>query len=62
MARTQNSGGDTLARGGARYTFRQPAVTEEKYNEATQEFDLERFLKGEKTTREVGKKEVTKSR
>lgn len=44
MPATMNSGGDVLARGGVRATFRQPNVSEEKYNEATQDFDLDKFL------------------
>lgn len=59
MARTVNGGGDQLARGAARATFRQPDVTEEKYNEATQEFNLERFLKGDQP-KESGKKEINR--
>jgi hypothetical protein len=47
MGRTMNNGGDVLARGGARATFRQPDVTEKKYNDAVGGFDLARFLKGE---------------
>lgn len=46
MGRTVNGGGDQLARGMARATFRQPNVTEEKYEEAVGEFNLERFLRG----------------
>ena len=46
MGRTVNGGGDQLARGAARATFRQPNVTEEKYEEAVGEFNLERFLRG----------------
>jgi hypothetical protein len=42
--RTQNSGGDSLARGAVRFTFRPPDVSKERYDEATQDFDLEKFL------------------
>lgn len=45
MPSTVNGGGDQLARGAVRVQFRNASgVTEEKYNEATQDFDLERFL------------------
>ena len=58
MAATQNNGGDVLARGGSRATFRQPNVSKEKYAEATEGFDLARFLKGD--SKESGKKEVNR--
>lgn len=45
MGATVNGGGDQLARGATRVQFRNASgVSEEKYNEATQDFDLERFL------------------
>lgn len=45
MGATINGGGDQLARGAVRVQFRNASgVSEEKYNEATQDFDLERFL------------------
>jgi len=45
MGATINGGGDQLARGATRVQFRNASgVTEEKYNEATKGFDLERFL------------------
>jgi hypothetical protein len=44
MMQTRNSGGDVLARGGVRCTFHSPEVSKEKYDEATQDFDLEKFL------------------
>jgi hypothetical protein len=48
MGATVNGGGDQLARGATRVQFRNASgVTEEKYNEATQGFDLKRFLSGE---------------
>jgi hypothetical protein len=47
MGRTENSGGDVLARGGVKATFRQPNVSKEKYEKAVNGFDKERFLKGE---------------
>ena len=47
MGRTQNSGGDVLARGGVKCTFRQPDCTKKQYDKATKGFDKERFLKGE---------------
>jgi hypothetical protein len=58
MGRTENGGGDQLARGGVKATFRQPNVSKKKYQEATSGFDLERFLKGE--TKVEGKKETTR--
>ena len=59
MGRTMNSGGDVLARGGVKATFRQPDVTEKEYNDAVGGFNLERFLKGDKkeVTSEPAKKE-----
>lgn len=42
--RTVNGGGDQLARGATRVTFRNAEVSEEKYNEATKGFNLEKFL------------------
>jgi hypothetical protein len=58
MGRTQNNGGDVLARGGVKATFRQPDVSEEKYDEAVGGFDLARFLKGDKVeASEPAKKE-----
>lgn len=59
MGRTINGGGDQLARGAARVSFRQPDVSEEKYNEATEGFDLERFLKGDKP-KVTGEKEISR--
>jgi len=59
MAATQNNGGDVLARGGSRATFRQPNVSKEKYQEATEGFDLARFLKGDQP-KESGKKEINR--
>jgi hypothetical protein len=45
MGATINGGGDQLARGATRVQFRNASgVSEEKYNEATQDFDLEKFL------------------
>lgn len=41
---TVNNGGDVLARGGVRAQFRSPNVSKEKYDAATQDFDLEKFL------------------
>lgn len=61
MGRTVNGGGDQLARGAARATFRQPDVTEDKYKEATEGFDLARFLKGDQP-KESGLKEISRSR
>jgi len=61
MGRTMNGGGDQLARGAAKATFRQPNVSEKKYDEAVGGFDLERFLKGEPAKAE-GPKEKTRSR
>lgn len=58
MSRTVNGGGDVLARGGSRATFRQPNVTKEKYAEATEGFNLARFLKGDQ--KEAGKKEINR--
>jgi hypothetical protein len=46
MGRTINGGGDQLARGAARATFRQPNVSKKKYQEAVGDFNLERFLRG----------------
>lgn len=41
---TKNSGGDVLARGGSRATFRPPeGVTEEKYNDIFADFDPEAY-------------------
>jgi len=56
-----NGGGDSLARGAARATFRQPDVSEEKYNEAVNGFDSKRFLSGEKE-KVKGKKERNKTK
>jgi hypothetical protein len=48
MPATKNGGGDQLARGATRVQFRGvEGVTEEKYNEAVNGFDLKRFLSGE---------------
>ena len=47
MARTENGGGDILARGGVRATFKQPNVSRKKYDKATKGFDLEKFLAGD---------------
>lgn len=47
MGRTENSGGDVLARGGVKATFRQPNVSKKKYESAVGDFNLQRFLKGE---------------
>jgi len=58
MGRTVNGGGDQLARGAAKATFRQPNVSKEKYEEAVGDFDAERFLKGE--AKVTGKKENTR--
>jgi hypothetical protein len=45
MPASKNGGGDQLARGAVRVQFRSvEGVTEEKYNEATQDFDLEKWL------------------
>jgi hypothetical protein len=45
MGATVNGGGDQLARGAVRVQFRNASgVSEEKYNEATQDFDLDKFL------------------
>jgi len=61
MGATINGGGDQLARGAARATFRQPSVSKKKYNSATQDFNLEEFLKKD-TQKEVrGEKELTTS-
>jgi hypothetical protein len=46
MGRTENSGGDVLARGGVKATFRQPNVSKKKYAEAVNDFNLARFLSG----------------
>jgi hypothetical protein len=54
-----NGGGDVLARGAAKATFRQPDVSEKKYNEAVGDFDSERFLNGGKE-KVTGKKETNK--
>lgn len=44
MPATVNGGGDILARGGVRAQFHPPNVSKKKYDEATQDFDLEKFL------------------
>lgn len=45
MGATVNGGGDQLARGAVRVQFRNASgVSKEKYNEATQDFDLDKFL------------------
>ncbi len=45
MGATVNGGGDQLARGAVRVQFRNASgVTKEKYDEATQDFDLDKFL------------------
>lgn len=62
MGRTMNGGGDQLARGARKVTFRQPDVSEKKYNEATQDFDMEKFMKGEPAKASGPKERVRKSR
>ena len=58
MGATVNGGGDQLARGATRVQFRNASgVTEEKYNEATQDFDLERFL-GKKSDNDTDSKQA----
>lgn len=45
MPSSVNGGGDQLARGAVRVQFRNASgVTEEHYNKATQDFDLDKFL------------------
>jgi hypothetical protein len=44
MMQTVNNGGDVLARGGVRAQFHPPNVSKKKYDAATKDFDLERFL------------------
>lgn len=62
MGRTINGGGDVLARGGVKATFRQPDVTEKEYNDAVNGFDLERFMRGDKPKEGgSGKKERKRS-
>ena len=51
MGATVNGGGDQLARGAVRVQFRNASgVSKEKYNEATQDFDLDKFLGREPAT------------
>jgi hypothetical protein len=58
MGATVNGGGDQLARGAVRVQFRNASgVSEEKYNEATQDFDLERFL-GKKSSSDSSSEEA----
>lgn len=58
MGRTVNNGGDVLARGGVRCTFKSPDVSKEKYEEAVGGFDLQRFLRSE--PKAEGPKEKTR--
>lgn len=45
MPSSVNGGGDQLARGAVRVQFRNASgVSEEHYNKATQDFDLDKFL------------------
>jgi hypothetical protein len=60
MPATINGGGDILARGGARATFRSPNVSKKKYNEATEDFDLKAFLKKDTQAGVRGEKEQTR--
>ena len=61
MARTENGGGDILARGGVRATFKQPTVSRKKYDKATKGFDLAAFLaKDTQKAASTGVKEVNK--
>jgi hypothetical protein len=60
MPATLNGGGDKLASGGVRATFWPPAVSEEKFKEAFQDFDLEAFLKKEPTKMDGRKEKTTK--
>ena len=61
MGRTENSGGDVLARGGVKATFRQPNVSKKKYEEATKGFNLKKFLAGD-TQKWVSEEPVQKER
>jgi hypothetical protein len=54
---TLNNGGDVLARGGVRAQFHPPSVSKEKYDAATQDFDLEKFLGKKKSEDELIDKE-----
>lgn len=57
MPATVNGGGDQLARGAVRVQFRSANVSEEKFDEALEGFDLQKFLKKDNEVR--GEKETT---
>jgi hypothetical protein len=60
MARTENGGGDILARGGVRATFKQPKVSKRVYNKATQGFDLAAYLAKDEQKTQTGTKELSR--
>ena len=63
MGRTENGGGDQLARGATKVQFR-PAgskVSEKAWNDMFEGFDPEKF-KSESKPKENGKKELNKRR
>jgi hypothetical protein len=61
MPATVNGGGDQLARGAVKVQFHPAQVTKEKYDEATKDFDLEKFLgKSTGSNTEVSKESTVK--